>query len=130
MLPYNPHLKQPARTLRNNATDAEQLLWSRVRRKQILGVQFYRQKPLGNFIVDFYAPAAALVVEVDGGQHFEPTQLARDHERTEYLQRQGLRVLRFNNHEVIGALDAVADAIFQAVQVATNPPCPPFSKGG
>ena len=51
-------------------TDAEQLLWSRLRRKQILGLQFYRQKPLLNYIVDFYCPAVNLVIECDGGQHY------------------------------------------------------------
>jgi len=58
----------------NDLTDAEQRLWARLRRKQILGVQFYRQKPIGNYIADFYAPAAQLVVEVDGSQHFESLQ--------------------------------------------------------
>ena len=52
-------------------TDAEHRLWFRLRRKQLLGLQFYRQKPIGKYIVDFYAPAVALVIEVDGGQHFE-----------------------------------------------------------
>lgn len=57
---YRKHLKQPARSLRTSMTDAEQLIWYRVRRKQIHGVQFYRQKPLLSFIVDFYCPAAKL----------------------------------------------------------------------
>ena len=70
MQPYNKNLKQPSRDLRNNMTDAEQLLWQRLRRKQILGLQFYRQKPILNFIVDFYCPAASLVIECDGGQHY------------------------------------------------------------
>jgi very-short-patch-repair endonuclease len=71
MLKYNPRLKAKARGLRSALTDAEQRLWNRLRRKQILGVQFYRQKPIGNYIVDFYAPAARLVIEVDGAQHAE-----------------------------------------------------------
>ena len=66
MLPYNTNLKQASQKLRREMTDAERRLWSRLRAKQILGVQFYRQKPVGNYIVDFYAPAANLVVEVDG----------------------------------------------------------------
>ena len=78
MLPYGQNLKSPARELRSGMTDAEQLLWSRVRRKQILGIQFYRQKPIGPFIVDFHAPAAGLVFEVDGGQHFEDEHRRRD----------------------------------------------------
>jgi very-short-patch-repair endonuclease len=59
MLRYSRHLKGVARLLRWNLTDAESRLWSRLRRKQILGVQFYRQKPIGNYVVDFYAPAVS-----------------------------------------------------------------------
>ena len=70
MQPYNKSLKLPSRNLRSNMTDAEQWLWQRLRRKQILGLQFYRQKPILNFIVDFYCSAAKLVIECDGGQHY------------------------------------------------------------
>ena len=71
MLRYNNRLKPKARDLRKNMTDSENVLWSRLRRKQLLGVQFYRQKPIGNYVVDFFAPRARLVVEVDGSQHME-----------------------------------------------------------
>jgi very-short-patch-repair endonuclease len=128
MLPYNPNLKPPARRLRKEMTDAEQLLWSRLRRKQILGVPFYRQKPLGNFVVDFYAPKAKLVVEVDGSHHADVDHATRDAERDEYLMAQGLRVLRFSNVQVIREIEAVTEAIYRTVE--RNPPSPPFSKGG
>ena len=78
MQPYNKNLKQPSRDLRNNMTDAEQLLWQRLRRKQILGLQFYRQKPILNFIVDFYCFPAMLVIECDGGQHYTDEGLEAD----------------------------------------------------
>jgi len=130
MLPYNPRLKQRARDLRTSATDCERLLWSRVRRKQLGGVQFYRQKPLGNYIVDFYAPSARLVVEVDGSQHFAPSQVDHDRRRTEYLERQGLRVLRFTDLEILQTLDVVLDVIFAALAAALKSPLPPFGKGG
>ena len=80
MQAYNPALKPFSRDLRNSMTDAEQLLWSRLRRKQILGVQFYRQKPLANYIVDFYCAAANVVIELDGSQHYEPEHRAKDAE--------------------------------------------------
>ena len=70
MLPYNPGLKPPARVLRRTMTDAERLLWSRVRGKQIGPVPVYRQKPLGGYIVDFYAPKAKLVIERVRGDVF------------------------------------------------------------
>jgi very-short-patch-repair endonuclease len=133
MLRYNAKLKEPARTLRTHLTDSEQLLWSRLRRKQILGVQFYRQKPLGHFVVDFYVPSARLVIEVDGSQHVTAEQKAYDQQRTTYLRGQGLRVLRFTNHEVLQETEAVVEAIHGAVQDAKNPlalRAAPFCKGG
>ena len=81
MLKYDPRLKGAAQSLRSDPADSEQRLWSRLHRKQILGVQFYRQKPIGRYVVDFYAPAVGLVVEVDGGQHFEAGHAERDRER-------------------------------------------------
>jgi very-short-patch-repair endonuclease len=122
MLPYNPRLKRSARRLRSNMTDDEQLLWSRLRRKQILDIQFYRQKPLGPYIVDFYAPKARLAVEVDGSQHFEPTAARCDRGRSAQLAELGVRILRFDNLLVLHELAAVVEQIWVAVQAATNPP--------
>ena len=131
MLNYNPKLKPKARVLRINQTDAEQELWSQIRRKQLLNVQFYRQKPIGAFIVDFYAPAAKLVIELDGGQHFEPEQQAYDLRRSEFLQQQGLQVLRFSNLDVLQHIESVMMIVFEALQMSLKiPPNPPFSKGG
>ncbi|PTQ88026.1 endonuclease domain-containing protein [Nitrosomonas ureae] len=139
MQPYKPTLKPFARNLRSNLTDAEQRLWSKLRRKQILGVQFYRQKPLANYIVDFYCAAANLVIELDGSQHFEPDHQASDSERDRILELLGLRVLRFDNRQVMQELDAVMRVVFEAVEKGVLlippsppgiPPSPPFSKGG
>ncbi len=115
MLSYNQRLKTKARSLRKSLTDAEQRLWSRLRRKQIEGVQFYRQKPVGNYIVDFFAPAVRLVVEVDGAHHFTPTEAENDRRRSEFLGQQGLRVLRFNDRQVLLELDSVVEKIFRAM---------------
>ena len=127
--PYNPILKPYSRTLRSNMTDAEQLLWSKLRRKQILGVQFNRQKPVAGFIVDFYCAAANLVIELDGSQHAEPEQHIKDKDRNQKLKALGLEVLRFNNHQVLKELAAVMDVVFEVVEKKI-PPTPPFSKGG
>jgi very-short-patch-repair endonuclease len=116
MLHYNSRLKTKARSLRANSTDAELRLWYRLRRKQILGVQFYRQKTIGNYIVDFYAPAANLVVEVDGAHHFALSQAKYDKRRSEYLQQQGLTVLRFDDRQVLLQIDSVVQAIFQIMK--------------
>jgi very-short-patch-repair endonuclease len=130
MLKYNTSLKQPARKLRADMTDAERLLWSRLRGKQLLGVQFYRQKPIGPYIVDFHAPAAKVVVEVDGSQHFEADGQAEDGRRDAYLKSLGQRVLRFDNLQVLKETEAVLETIFGAVGARVkSPPAPLFQRG-
>jgi very-short-patch-repair endonuclease len=115
MLTYKARLKPNASQLRKKMTDSERALWLRLRGKQLLGVQFYRQKPIGNFIVDFYAPKARLVVEVDGSQHMEGDQAEKDWNRDVYLRQVGLEVLRFNSREVLKETDAVVEAIYQTM---------------
>ncbi len=115
-------------------TDAEIALWAKLRRKQLLGLQFYRQKPLGNYIVDFYCASARLVIEVDGGQHYEKEGAAQDAARERYLESLSLEVLRFSNLDVLRNTDGVIAAIAQHLdavlgQKNTKSPRPPFSKG-
>ncbi len=115
MLDYNKKLKTNARRLRSTSTNAEILLWSRLRGKQLLNVQFYRQKPIGNYIADFYAPLGKLVIEVDGGQHYEENYLQKDRERDFFMEQQGLKTLRFDNLQVLQSIDDVIDVIFNAL---------------
>ena len=115
MLDYSSNLKQSARELRKNMTDAERVLWSRLRGKQLHGVQFYRQKPIGPYIVDFYAHAPMLVIEVDGGQHYEPEHAWNDAERDRCLADMGLLVMRFNNGQVLHETDAVIEQIYRII---------------
>lgn len=112
MQPYNKNLKQPSRDLSNNMTDAEQMLWQRLRRKQILGLQFYRQKPILNYIVDFYCPSANLVIECDGGQHYTEDGRLADQIRDQVLSELGLVVLRFSNRQILTETDAVVEQIY------------------
>ena len=88
-------------------------LWSRLRRKQLLGLQFYRQKPIHQYIVDFYCAGARLVIEVDGGQHWQPDHAEGDRERDAVLAQLGLEVLRFSNREVLGKLDSVVARVHE-----------------
>ena len=111
MKPYNKNLKQASRDLRNNMTDAEKLLWSRLRNKQILGLQFYRRKPLLNFIVDFYCPSTNLVVECEGSQHYTNEGLEADRIRDHALEQLGLKVLRFDNRQILAEIDGVVEVI-------------------
>ncbi len=113
MKPYNKNLKQPSRDLRKNMTEAEQVLRQSIRRKRILGLQFYRQKPILNFIVDFYCPKVNLVIECDGGQHYTEEGLGADRARDQALSELGLMVLRFSNHEILTEIDGVVEVIYE-----------------
>jgi len=114
--PYPRRLVGNARRLRKTLTDAERMLWRRLRGKQVLGVRFYRQRPLLGYVVDFYCPAATLVVEVDGGQHFEIAGKAADQSRDQRLREAGLKVLRFSNREVMREPSGVLETIVRVVE--------------
>jgi len=132
MLRYKAQLKHKARQLRKDMTESEGCLWSRLRGKQLLGVQFYRQRPIGKYIVDFYAPRAKLVVEVDGSQHMQPEHAVKDRHRDEYMATVGLTVLRFNSRQVLEETDAVVEVIYQELAERLNkeiPLDPPLRKG-
>jgi len=113
---YREDLKPLSRRLRIKLTDAEQKLWYRLRRKQILGVQFYRQRPILEYILDFFAPTVKLAIEVDGGQHFDAAKQAADQLRDARLRQQGITVLRFTNYEVLQEMEAVLNAIYQYIE--------------
>ncbi len=133
MLKYRTDLISAARQLRGHLTDSEAMLWSRVRRKRLLGVQFYRQKPIGDYIVDFFAPRARLVVEVDGSQHLTNHHAQKDTDRDAFLESLGLKVLRFNSREVLKETAGVIKRIYSVIEERVKkeiPPGPPFCKGG
>ena len=113
MLPFNKKLKTLARKLRKNMTEAESFLWQRIRRKQLKGRQFYRQKNIGDYIVDFYCPSAKLIVELDGGQHYTEEGVNTDQIRDKYLENFGFSVLRFSDREVFKNIEGVLERIFE-----------------
>ncbi|MDP6297560.1 MAG: DUF559 domain-containing protein [Candidatus Marinimicrobia bacterium] len=98
IVPYSPRLKQTARTLRKNMTLGEVILWQHIRRRQIKGYQFLRQKPIGEYVVDFFCKELMLAIEVDGESH-EGRQ-REDEERQEKLKKLGVRFLRFQDSHV------------------------------
>jgi very-short-patch-repair endonuclease len=102
-----------ARQLRQHATDAEMLLWSRLRNRQLLNHKFRRQVPVGNYIADFVCLALKLIVDIDGGQHAE--RPAYDERRTAWLESKGYSVVRFWNNEVLRDLDGVVEALTPAL---------------
>lgn len=119
----NPKAKQRSRKLRREMTDAELILWKRLRKKSIDGYKFRRQHPVGKYILDFVCLEAGLIVEVDGGQHQEGTDY--DEKRTFWLEQKGFRVLRFWNNEVMNNLDAVLEVIWHQLQRDIQPPSQP-----
>ena len=109
-------LAEPVRRLRHEATDAERVLWRRLRARQMAGAKFRRQHQYGPYILDFYCPERRLAVELDGGQHYEQTQVGRDLARTRYLAGQGVRVMRFSNVDLLTQTDSVIESIWLALQ--------------
>ena len=106
---YSPELKMRARELRNNMTLAEKRLWLEYLRYFPLKV--LRQKPIKNYIVDFYCPKLNLVIEVDGETHVQQNDLDYDKNRTEELEKLGLKVIRFWNYEIMEGLESVCERI-------------------
>ncbi|MFP5275083.1 endonuclease domain-containing protein [Coleofasciculus sp.] len=128
-LPYNPILVERAKKMRQNPTPAERKLWQDYLRQFPLKV--WRQKPIDNFIVDFYCAKLKLVIEVDGDTHFCEEAIIYDQNRTHILEGYGLQVVRFTNNDVMNCFDAVCECIggFISPIPGNIPPSPPL-KGG
>jgi very-short-patch-repair endonuclease len=102
------------RVLRREQTEAERRLWL-VLRDRRLGAKFRRQHSVGPYVLDFYCAEHRLAVELDGGQHFHPHEVARDAARTAYLRARGIRVIRFTNAEAFGDIHGMLSAIWRAI---------------
>lgn len=111
---YNPNLKMLARKLRNKSTLPEVLLWNKLKRDQLLGYDFHRQKPVLNYIVDFYCPELKLVIEVDGADHMNKIEL--DKLRQKELEGIGLSVLRFTNRDIRKDMNGVIQSIINWIE--------------
>ncbi|SDM29934.1 adenine-specific DNA-methyltransferase [Oryzisolibacter propanilivorax] len=120
---------QNARALRQQPTDAERLLWRHLRAQQLGQHKSRRQHPIGPYFADFACVAARLIVELDGGQHAHGDGLAHDQQRTQFLQSQSWRVLRFWNHQMLGETDAVLQVIAQALTDPHPSPLPHAGEG-
>ncbi len=108
---YNRAIIKYAGELRRRCTLSERILWKHLKNKQMLGYDFHRQKPIGNFIYDFYSYTLRLVVELDGYTHLDKDVIENDERKTEYAKAIGFKLLRFKDEEVIENLDKVLQEI-------------------
>lgn len=115
----HPAILARARELRQPLTPQEQKLWQRLRGKQLYGLKFRRQHPIDRFILDFYCAAHKLAIEIDGHHHADPEQQRYDQARTQWLQQQGLRVIRFTNQEVDTNIEGVLAEIRRVCGVSS-----------
>lgn len=106
--------KDKRNDLKHNMTLEEELLWGKIRKDQ-LGVRFRRQYGIGEYIVDFYCPKLRLVIEIDGGQHYNQKGLEYDHVRKEYMKELGIKTLRFSNVEVRDDIESVVEEIKKVI---------------
>jgi very-short-patch-repair endonuclease len=122
MIKYNPKLKKLARHFRKNQTKAESILWQKLRRKQILNVQFYRQRPVGDYIVDFccFKPIK-LIIEIDGDSHYKKEANKKDKIREAKLKEMGFKILRFTNGDIYENLEGVLEKIYDIIKSPLTP---------
>ncbi|MEN8187499.1 MAG: endonuclease domain-containing protein [Bacteroidota bacterium] len=115
IIPYNPKLKLLARELRNNSTKSEIFLWLRLRRKQIFGYDFHRQKPIDNYILDFFCNELMLGVEIDGYSHEFLEVYEKDSIKSKRMNELGITVLRFSDFQVKNDIENVVRGIEQYI---------------
>jgi very-short-patch-repair endonuclease len=113
---FNKHeMKERRQELRREMTEAEQLLWTRIRNKQIDGCKFRRQYSIGAYVVDFYSPGNKLAIEIDGSSHDKADAIEYDKNRQEEIEALGICVVRFTNKDVLSNLDAVIKQLGKVV---------------
>ena len=114
-MPIPPDLLTHARTMRKEQTNVEALLWSILRNRKFGGYKFRRQVPFGGYILDFFCDQCNLAIELDGGGHATPEQAEYDRVRSKALDGAGIKVLRFWNHEALRNIEAVLEAVWNAL---------------
>ncbi|MFQ3573961.1 MAG: endonuclease domain-containing protein [Thermodesulfovibrionales bacterium] len=124
---YNPKLKEVARRLRNKSTKAEIKLWTYLKGNQTIGYDFHRQKPIDNYIVDFFCNKLMLAIEVDGYTHSFEAVADRDALKEQRLNEIGIRVLRFKDEDVMNNIEGVITEIKEWIKAHT--PLSPLNRG-
>jgi very-short-patch-repair endonuclease len=117
--PFDPEFLDFARKLRKHQTDAEKLLWSIFRSRQLLGLKFRRQHSIGPYILDFYCHNYRLCIELDGGQHYTKAGEQGDEDRAVFLAKRGVHILRFSNLDILKNLEGVLLTVVEEVTSLT-----------
>jgi len=117
--------KEKRRSLRQNTTNAEMLVWSKLKGKQVASCKFRRQYSVGAFVIDFYCPELKLAIEIDGETHFQDGAEAYDQARQQFIEKFGIQFLRFTNQQVYENLEGVIEVIAQMVQSLRSQTPPP-----
>ncbi len=112
-----PELLRIAAELRHSMTESEKILWEKLRNRKLLGYRFRRQHPINEFVVDFFCFEVMLAIEIDGSVHNDSYQKERDKERTEILNRFGIKVIRFENEQVKTNMNFVLDTIISKIKL-------------
>lgn len=126
---YNEDALEKAKELRKNTTDAERVLWCVLRNRQLNNLKFKRQVPIGNYIVDFMSKEKKVIIELDGGGHVEENQIKHDLKRTQFLEAEGYKVIRFFNPDVFKNLDGVVETILYNTEGPLTPTLSPQGRG-
>lgn len=113
------HVIQTAKDLRKNQTNAEKLLWGKIRNKRLEGFRFLRQYSIGRYIADFYCSKANVVIEVDGGIHNQVENKEYDLIREEIIKANGIRIIRFHNDEIINNIDTVLKRLICFIETSS-----------
>ena len=113
-------LESRRRDLRVKQTEAEKILWQKLRNRQINGFKFFRQCSIGKYIADFYCSELRLVIELDGSQHYEENSLEYDNIREEFMKSLDIKTIRFNNLDVFKNLDEVMERVYFEVRISSN----------
>ena len=116
IIPYNPHLKDLVRKLRNNSTKSEIKLWAFLKGKQMKGYDFHRQKPIGNYILDFFCNELMLAIELDGFSHRIDEVMEKDIIKEKAMHDLGITVLRFDDREVMDDIENVLRVIEKKIE--------------
>ena len=116
---------EKCRSLRRKQTDIERALWSILRNRQLQGVKFRRQFPVGKYILDFYSPAHKLGIEADGRQHYEEEGRNRDVIRAEEILKEGIRIIRFSDRDILRNIEGVCEVILHEIEKSPSPQSSP-----